>query len=97
MTLPQVLEAQLGPAELEAYLADLQHVERLTAVVKSGARQHAAEPQRVDIAQVRDLMEAPGALQLRYVWEGGEWWDTLFVTHGPIRLVRIQHPTGQAT
>lgn len=94
MSLPEVLEGALDAPGLEALLDDIAATGGLLAVVVRAGRQ--AEPARGPSAlpEVRAALldgRVPGA-QLRYVFEGQEWWDTvLSAGPGRWRVVRIAH------
>jgi hypothetical protein len=94
--LPEVLEGRLDRAAVEQILADVAAcAERLQVVPKRGGpRTMTPEGEQLDLPTAGDLLfrgELRG-LQLRYVHQGQEWWDTLLpLGNDTYRLVRIQH------
>lgn len=56
-----------------------------------GARRRASDENiAFDAAKELFLTQAVNGLQIRYIFEGQEWWDTLMHTPEGVRLVRIQ-------
>ena len=102
---PPVQQADLDPETLFRLFRDIGSVTRLVEVVyKTGPQQHAPAPVAATDA-VEQLRQAKALLlarkvagvQLRYVYQGVEWWDTLMPgPHGGVRLVRMQQPVAAA-
>lgn len=95
--LPALSEALLDPAILDQLLADIASCAQLLEVVVKGGSQRRASGARADLEEARRLLaggEIRG-LQLRYRFEGVEWWDTLMRAPEGIRLVRIGHTWGE--
>lgn len=91
--LPPLNEAILDRPTLEQLFLDIgAHTQLLDVAIKGGAREHAREVSP-DLHTARQLLidGAVRALQLRYRYDGKEWWDTLIVTPEGVKLVRIGH------
>lgn len=92
--LPEVQVAELDGATFEAYFADLEDCADVRSVtLKSGPETRAEEPQ-VSLEQAHMLLivgTIRGA-QIRYVFDGVAWIDTLVALGESMRLVRIADP-----
>lgn len=89
--LPDLHGGLLDEAALDRLFQDLGALAQLLGIaVKGGARDRAAY-QRLSLDQALSLLRAREVrgLQLRYRFEGEEWWDTLMPARGGYRLVRI--------
>ncbi len=97
LDLPPLHTGILDDAALAALVDDVQALATVIAVVpKLGPRQYAPE-RSVGLEEgVRLLADGVvTGLQLRYQYDGREWWDTLLRDEGRgYRLVRIAHPNG---
>ncbi|MDP3275343.1 MAG: hypothetical protein Q8Q09_09130 [Deltaproteobacteria bacterium] len=95
LELPEIQDQVLDAPTLAQLFADLARDAKLIAIVVKGPGLAEGGPQTLE--QARELL-AEGAVrgvQLRYLHGGTEWWDTLMVVPGGVRLVRIGHaPTG---
>lgn len=92
MEFPDINQGVLDEATLEKYFDDLSHA-RVFAVMAKGAPRNYADTRNLELSTARKLFEDGVAhgLQIRYLWKGDEWWDTLFRTDEGVRLVRIMH------
>ncbi|MCO5167419.1 MAG: hypothetical protein M9894_13815 [Planctomycetes bacterium] len=94
MSLPEVLEGALDAPALEALMDDIAATGGLLAVVVRAGRQAAPPRGPSALPEVRAALlegRVPGA-QLRYRFEGREWWDTVMAAGpGRWRVVRIAH------
>ena len=93
LDLPELNQAVLGDATLAQLFDDIsQCTEVLSAMPRYAAREFVA-PAGVTIDEARDLLTARRvrAVQLRYRYDGAEWWDTLVPVSDGTRLVRIRH------
>ncbi|MFW5877014.1 MAG: hypothetical protein ACOCXM_09775 [Myxococcota bacterium] len=94
--LPDVHQAVLDGAGLDDLLRDVELAAELLGVtVKGGAHVHADEGE-IPLSDARELLldGAVRGMQLRYRFEGAEWWDTILRTPGGFRVVRIRHDFG---
>ena len=93
--LPALQDALLDGDTLDALFRDLAGLVELQEILLKGAsRSHALE-RPVSLEEARAAL-AEGAVvgaQIRYRYQGSDWWDTLLRTPQGIRLVRIQPPT----
>lgn len=90
--LPDLHQAILEAAQVEAYFADLaEHAALQEITAKSGPRTHAAEaPLTLDQAHRALLQGDVRGVQIRYDFQGDTWWDTLMAGPQGIRLVRLR-------
>ncbi|MFP4600232.1 MAG: hypothetical protein ACLFVJ_18400 [Persicimonas sp.] len=90
--LPDLNHGFIDEATLEQYFADLEHAEVFGVVVK-GAPERYAGDENLEFSTGKKLFEDRQVLglQIRYLWEDKEWWDTLLRTPEGTKLVRIQH------
>lgn len=93
LPLPTLQETVLDDARLDDLFADVaREAELLEIVFKGGAEAHAPEPDpRAPLAAARAALRdrTVFGVQLRYVHDGVEWWDTLMLVPGGTRLVRM--------
>lgn len=92
--LPDLQDQILDPATLDRLFTDLETSARVIGVVYKGEPEAAdARPGERDLAAARRALDAGRVLgvQIRYVFAGREWWDTLLPVAGGVRLVRIGH------
>ena len=89
--LPELHQAELGPETLEALFADLQTLTQILTVIPKATRGH-IQPEYISLAQGRELIlnGKLRGLQIRYMYDGDEWWDTLIITSNGIRITRIK-------
>jgi hypothetical protein len=95
--LPELHQAVLDAATVERLLDDIrQCAEVVEVLAKHDARARAAEaPLTLDDARTLLLDGGARGVQLRYLYDGGLWWDTLLRVSGGYRLTRIRHePSG---
>jgi len=91
--LPDLQDAVLSTEQLEALFSDLAEHATIGEIIFKGAA-----TERVDARRKPTLVDAFAALrldtvrgvQVRYLHEGKEWWDTLMSTPAGVRLVRIE-------
>ena len=90
--LPDLHETVLDTETLSAYFDDLaSHAEVFDVIAKGAPQQYAGE-QALDLAGGRALIESglTRGLQVRYRFQGAEWWDTMICQADGVRLVRIE-------
>ncbi len=91
--LPELSEGLLDDEALSRLLDDIQEATQfIGAVIKQAPERHVGDGM-VGFEVARRLFEGREvrAVQLRYVFDGVQWWDTLMWTPGGARLVRIGH------
>jgi hypothetical protein len=88
---PPIHEGSLTRAQLDDYRRDLEALSRVLAVLpKRGARSYAAGEQPSLADGLRLLADGQlRGLQVRYLFDGQEWWDTLLATGETVRIVRV--------
>ncbi len=94
LKLPDLNTTLLDAAQVEQLLRDIELCAQITEIIpKFAARGHVPDTAAVTITQARELLAARSVrgLQLRYHYEGADWWDTLMLVGDQFRLVRIRH------
>jgi hypothetical protein len=92
--LPDLNTTLLDAAQLEQLLRDIELCAQIDEIIpKFAARGHVPDTASVSLAQARELLVARAirGLQLRYRYQGADWWDTLMLAGDRFRLVRIRH------
>ena len=89
--LPQLQQVEVDDALLDALVTDLTALTEILAVMPKASAGRIV-PQNVPLAEgVQQLRDNTlRGLQVRYRYEGDEWWDTLMQTPNGIRLTRIK-------
>jgi hypothetical protein len=86
-----VFHRELSTAELDRLFEQLESARVLAVIVRERGAQ-SAESEPVSLAQARArLAGCSTQVQVRYVFEGIEWWDTIIPTNAGCRVVRIAH------
>lgn len=90
--LPELHNAVIDLETFREYVDDLRCVEILEVRLK-GADAMRAVDHVTDLARGATMFEVRdvGGMQIKYRFEGLEWWDTLMWVGERIRLVRIAH------
>ena len=85
-------EAFLDPATLEQLFVDLDGAADVLAVLAKGASRDRAHGGTLSLDEGKQLFMAKSVrgLQIRYRYQGSEWWDTLMHTPAGVRVVRIE-------
>lgn len=94
--LPPIHVADIDRDKLGELFTDVEALgEQLEIVLKRGAEARVDAGPCASLAQAMELLTCGTVLgvQLRYRFEGADWWDTLMRTPTGFRLVRIQHPS----
>jgi len=91
--LPQLQDAILDPETLEQLFQDIQHSTVVKEVLLKGGALAMTSGQSVPLAEAMEALKEGRVLgvQLRYWYNGADWWDTLMRTPKGIRLIRIEH------
>jgi hypothetical protein len=88
---PQLQQVAVDDALLDALVADLTALTEILCVMpKAGAGR--VVPKTVPLDDGAQMLREGNlrGLQIRYRYEGDEWWDTLMQTPNGIRLTRIK-------
>ena len=90
--LPELTEAVLDEATLDQLFLDIAACTRLLEVTVKLHPTSFAPQERVTLADARALIAARAVrgVQVRYLYDGGEWCDTLIVGGQGVRVVRIR-------
>lgn len=94
LALPELNMTLLDDSQLDHLLQDLEVCAQILEIVpKFTAQGHVADTASLTFADARQLLASRTvrALQIRYIHEAAEWWDTLMFAGGQTRLVRIRH------
>jgi hypothetical protein len=97
LKLPDLNMTLLDSAQVEQLFRDIEQCAQITEIIpKFAARGHVPETATDTLAEARELIatRAVRGLQLRYRYEGADWWDTLMLVGDQFRLVRIRHDFG---
>ncbi len=92
--LPPLHTGTLDATQVEQLLVDIETcTEVLEILPKYASQGYAPEAARLTLGQARELLatRAVRGLQLRYRYDGAEWWDTLLSQGEFYRVVRIRH------
>lgn len=93
MKLPDLHEALLDAPSIEALFEDIAQHARIVEITVRGSSQRRAQAMPPSLDDARAQLGSPECrgVQLRYDFEGKEWWDTLIPQSDGVRLVRIAH------
>ncbi len=89
--LPQLQQVEVDDALLDALVTDLTALTEILCVMpKAGAGR--VVPKTMPLAEGAKMLRENNlrGLQIRYRYEGDEWWDTLMQTPSGMRLTRIK-------
>ncbi|MBX3743796.1 MAG: hypothetical protein KF833_00665 [Verrucomicrobiae bacterium] len=91
--LPELNQAVLDSETLGRLFRDLSQCAEIVEVIPKFADRRMVEEGRLTLEEARALLEsgAVRGVQVRYRYQGADWWDTLMVTGAGVRLVRIRH------
>jgi hypothetical protein len=94
MDLADLHTADLDAATLAALFDDLErHARVLDVTVKGGATTYASgAPVALRTAETLLRDGQARGVQIRYLWDGGEWRDTLLRLPTGVRVVRMRTP-----
>ncbi|WP_018969501.1 hypothetical protein [Rubritalea marina] len=91
---PELFQGALEPQALERLIADIKVCTQILEVIpKYASTGYVDDSEKVDIDDaVQALVEGKlRGLQLRYLYEGDQWWDTLIRLPQGVKLVRVKH------
>jgi hypothetical protein len=94
LKLPDLNQATLDLPGVEALLRDIAACTQVTEIIPRAAAQgYVTDGVALTLADACRLLEerAVRGLQIRYRYDGADWWDTLMVLPEGWRLVRIRH------
>ena len=96
--LPPVHVADIDEAKLRELVFDVESLgEDLEIVIKRSSEGHVDRGPCTSLSDAMAQLFTGTALgvQLRYRFQGSDWWDTLMRTADGFRLVRIQHQASE--
>lgn len=89
--LPELHQANLDAATLEAFFEDLAACAKIIEVISKASAGYAAPTSiSLDEGRILFLDGKLRGLQIRYLYQGSEWWDTLLNTPNGVRITRIK-------
>lgn len=97
--LPTLQDTLLDDATVDRLFADIAELTRVLEVIPKTAERGYVGTGCISIQQARAMLRSRNcrAIQLRYIHDGAQWWDTLMPRPGGTRIVRIRHdPAGHA-
>jgi hypothetical protein len=92
--LPDLNQAELDWSGVEALLRDIDALAQVTEIIlKLGPRQMVADAAALTLVQTREILRqrSARAVQIRYRYDGADWWDTLMLLPECWKLVRVRH------
>jgi hypothetical protein len=92
--LPALHTTDLDASQVEQLLEDIQACTELLEILpKYAAQGRVPDTATVTLDHARELLSSRSVrgLQLRYRYDGAEWWDTLILAGDDYRIVRIRH------
>lgn len=94
--LPDLQQSVLDPETLAQLFVDLGSFTEIVEVIpKAMAEGYVPESSTITLEEGREMLlsGAVRGLQIRYRYQGSQWWDTLLpdANSGGFRIVRIQH------
>ena len=93
MELPDLNQAVVDEARLTQLFSDIETCTQVLAVVPRYASRQFIAPTSVSLDEGKRMLVSRRvrAIQLRYLYDGSEWWDTLIPVATGTRIVRIRH------
>lgn len=88
--LPELQNEVISWETVDSLLDDIVATTRLFAVLVKSAAGAMAESADRDLAAARRSLVGGQAVQLRYLYDGAEWWDTLIPVGDAVRIVRVR-------
>lgn len=94
--LPELNRATLDWDTVEQLFHDVASLTQVLEVIAKTKARSNANDKPLEMAQGLDLLKTRQAMgvQLRYLHDGVQWWDTLMWRDDQIHLVRIRHDFG---
>ncbi|ADE53090.1 hypothetical protein [Coraliomargarita akajimensis] len=91
LQLPELTQTELDPETFHSLFTDLASCTEILAVIPKAGPGYVA-PKTISLTEGQHLLisEQVRGLQIRYRYQGDEWWDTLISDGSSIRLTRIK-------
>jgi hypothetical protein len=93
LSLPELQGALLDAATVRQLFEDIEHCTEVTEIIPKSASRTFVSETKITLADAREqlLSGQLKGMQIRYRYQGGDWWDTLLPVEDRFRLVRIRH------
>jgi hypothetical protein len=93
--MPELTQSELDGETLAALVQDLTSQTQILEVITKGGECARADKTRLTVAEAVTALcgGAVRGVQIRYLWQGAEWLDTLMSNQGKIRIVRMKAPS----
>lgn len=93
LKLPELHEGLLDKDTLHQLFTDIAKHTKVFGIIARYQKRGFEDGTNVSLRQAEKLLNEKliRAIQIRYLYDNGEWWDTLMPTPNGIRLVRIRH------
>lgn len=90
--LPDLQNTLLDPLVLEQLFRDIQTCTEIIEIIPKFSAGYVGQTSAT-LEEARGLLlsKQARAVQIRYQYEGAQWWDTIMAVQDQFRLVRIQH------
>ena len=91
--LPDLNQAVLDESSLESLFRDFVACTKVLDVTVKTAADRMTPQKRVTLDDAKALLlsNLVRGVQVRYLYDNAEWWDTLMATPAGVRVVRIRH------
>ena len=92
LKLPELHQTELDPEMVQTLFADLESCAEILAVIPKYGPGYIAV-KSINLAEGERALKAGElrGLQVRYRYQGDEWWDTLIASGANVRITRIKH------
>jgi hypothetical protein len=97
--LPELHGTILETAGMHQLLDDIEDCTEVMEILpKFAAQSHAPDRSALTLSEAREMLanRAVRGLQIRYRYQGADWWDTIMVLGSQFRIVRIRHDFGRS-
>lgn len=95
--LPELHESVLDEATVDQLFTDIKELTQIVEVIPKTVSKGNVQEGSISLDEGRRMLRDGScrALQIRYVHDGAQWWDTLMTQPDGTRVVRIRHdPNG---
>jgi len=92
--LPEIHTEHLSVADLQATLAEIEHLGSQVSIQVKGGGTRMAEVQAMQLQDVAQALQHNQSVQVRYVRDGVLWSDTYTATEQGIRRIHFALPVG---